>query len=252
MRFFLSLCFWIFLALSSIALFFGALALWLVTWPFDRNGRVLHLYTCFWGALYIYLNPLWRVRVEWAHRPDRKRPYVIVSNHQSFGDILVLDTTYLPFKWVSKLSVFRVPFIGWNAALNRYVPVVRGDKTSAERMIAACVRWIERGVSVFIFPEGTRSKDGQIGPFKMGAFIVAHRARCQVLPLVVEGTGEVLPKHGIVLRHRVDAVVRVLPPIDVSGHTSPEESAQVVRQAMVDEMERLRAERAARGLRSAS
>ena len=251
MRFFLSLCFWIFLALSSIALFFGALALWLVTLPFDRNGRVLHLYTCFWGALYIYLNPLWRVRVEWSYRPQssngRKQPFVIVSNHQSFGDILVLDTTYLPFKWVSKLSVFRVPFIGWNASLNRYVPVVRGDKASAERMTETCVRWIERGVSVFIFPEGTRSKDGQIGPFKMGAFIVAHRARCPVLPIVVEGTGEVLPKHGIVLRHRVDAVVRVLPPIDVSGHASPEESAQVVRQAMVDELERLRIERVSSG-----
>src|SRR5579859_7981309 len=99
MRFVLSVVFWTYLALSSVALFVVALALWLLTLPFDRNGRLLHLFTCAWGAHYLYFNPLWRYRVERLARIDRGRAFVLVSNHQSFGDILAIGGTYLPFKW---------------------------------------------------------------------------------------------------------------------------------------------------------
>ncbi len=234
-----SLAFWACFAASSMALFFGALVLWLVTLPFDRNGRALHLYSCAWAASYYYVNPLWRVRVS-GHRVDRNRPYVIVSNHQSMGDILVLFATYLPFKWVSKASVFKTPFLGWNMRLNRYVPITRGDKASVEKMAAACRAWLARGVSVLMFPEGTRSPDGEIQPFKVGAFRIAREAGVQVLPLVLDGTFETLPKHGFVMRKPSHARVHVLPPIDVAPFATHEEAGEAVRRVMAEELARMR------------
>ena len=239
--FVVSILFWTWFALASVVLFMGALALWLVTLPFDRNLRLLHLYSCFWAASFMYVNPLWRLDIK-GTRIDRARPFVIVSNHQSLGDVLVLFSTYLPFKWVSKTSVFKVPLLGWNMRLNRYVPVERGDKSSVEKMSAACRAWLGRGVSVLLFPEGTRSKDGLIQPFKVGAFRIARDAGIQVLPVILDGTATALPKHGLLLRGFSCCRVRVLPPIDVGSHATAEEAAESVRTVMIAELDRLRRE----------
>jgi 1-acyl-sn-glycerol-3-phosphate acyltransferase len=237
-----SLLFWLYLALTCIVLFAGALALWLLTLPFDRNGRLLHLYSCFWAASYLYVNPLWRLAIDRV-AVDRRRPFVIVANHQSFGDILVLYATYLPFKWVSKASVFKVPFLGWNMRLNRYVALVRGDRASVEKMSAACRAWLDRGVSVLLFPEGTRSPDGALQPFKVGAFRIAREAGVAVLPIVLDGTADTLPKHGFVLRARTTCRVRVLEPVDVAALPSVEEAADAVHAAMAAELDRMRSAR---------
>jgi 1-acyl-sn-glycerol-3-phosphate acyltransferase len=241
----LSIIFWSYFALSCMVLFAVALALALVTMPFDRNGRVLHLYTCFWAAHYLYLNPLWRLSVENAGSVDRKRAFVIAANHQSFADILVVSASYLPFKWVSKSSVFRVPFLGWNARLNRYVPLTRGDKASIERMAAECRGWLARGVSVAMFPEGTRSPDGALGAFKLGAFRIAREAGVPILPIVLDGTRNALPKHGIVIRESARCVARVLAPIDLAQFPTDEAAAEAVRAIMADELAKIRAERKA-------
>ncbi|WP_224243335.1 lysophospholipid acyltransferase family protein [Hyalangium gracile] len=195
-------------------LFLGALVLWLVTLPFDRNGRVLHLYSCFWAQLYMYVNPLWHLRVEGREHLPWKGAAVLVSNHESLGDILVLFGLYRPFKWVSKASNFKLPFIGWNMSLNRYVPLVRGDRESVGRMMAQCERWLARGVPVLLFPEGTRSPDGQMKAFKDGAFQLAVKMKCPVIPVVLTGTAKTLPKHGLKLQTRADCHVQVLPPVD--------------------------------------
>jgi 1-acyl-sn-glycerol-3-phosphate acyltransferase len=176
------------------------------------------------------------VRVEGARAVDRSQPYVIIANHQSFADILVLYATYLPFKWVSKSTVFNVPFIGWHMYLNRYVSLVRGDKASVEKMAADCKRWLARGVSVLIFPEGTRSKDGRLGPFKPGAFRIAREAGVKILPVVVEGTATTLPKHGIVIRGRSRCRVRVLPPVDPAPFESHEAAAEDLHNIMKSHM----------------
>ena len=241
MRAVFSVLFWAYFALSSMVLFLIALAIWLLTLPVDRNGRALHAYSCFWAAHYLYVNPLWRLTVEKRAPIDRSRAFVIVSNHQSFADILVLYGTYLPFKWVSKSSVFKVPFVGWNMVLNRYVPLVRGDKTSIEKMAAQCRYWLARGVSVLIFPEGTRSKDGSLGPFKLGAFRLAREAKVDVLPIVLDGTADALPKHGVVLSTRARCRVRILEPLSVAADPTDEAAAERVRALLAGELERLRA-----------
>ena len=213
-RLLFSIVFWIFLALSSVVLFAGAVVIWLLTLPFDRNGLVLHLYSCFWGQLYMYVNPLWRTRVEGREFLPWKGAAVLVANHESMGDILVLFALYRPFKWVSKASNFKLPLIGWNMWLNRYVGLVRGDRESVARMMAACERWLARGVPILMFPEGTRSFDGNIKAFKDGAFQLAVKLQCPIIPMVLTGTSRTLPKHGLVLDTRSDCHVQVMPPVE--------------------------------------
>lgn len=210
----LSALFWAFFALSCLPLFVGAVLVWLLTWPFDRNGRVLHLYSCFWAQVYFYLNPAWRLRVEGRERLPWHGAAVLVSNHASLADILVLYALYRPFKWVSKASNFRIPFIGWNMHLNRYVPLVRGDPDSTAKMVQACEAWLDKGVPVLLFPEGTRSMDGQMRAFKDGAFRLSLAKGCPLIPIVLAGTADVLPKHGLVLRQRANCRLRVLEPLD--------------------------------------
>jgi 1-acyl-sn-glycerol-3-phosphate acyltransferase len=211
----LSLAFWAFLVVSSALLFPVALVVWAVTAPFDRRLRVQHAFTCFWASLYSWLNPLWRVRVEGREHIRPNRTYVMVANHQSFLDILILFRLFRHFKWVSKAEMFRIPAIGWNMRLNRYVRLQRGQADSITRMMAACEAHLADGSSIMIFPEGTRSPDGRLKAFKHGAFTLAQRARVPLLPIVVEGTANALPKHGFVLRGRHAIRVRVLAEIPV-------------------------------------
>ncbi len=208
-----SLVFWTFLASSSIALFPGAVLLFVATAPFDRRLVALHRFTCFWASLYTWLCPAWRVEVRGRERIRPGVAYVMVSNHQSLLDILVLFRLFRHFKWVSKIENFRVPVIGWNMRLNRYVPLRRGDKRSIAEMMEACRRTLAEGSSVLIFPEGTRSPDGRLRAFKHGAFTLARETASPILPIVVEGTARALPKRGFVLQGRHRIRVRVLPEI---------------------------------------
>jgi 1-acyl-sn-glycerol-3-phosphate acyltransferase len=211
-----SLLFWVFLTLSSILLFPVAVLLWAVTAPFDRRLVLLHRFTCFWASLYTWLNPAWRVEVHGREKIRRDAAYVIVANHQSLLDILVLFRLFVHFKWVSKIENFRVPCIGWNMSLNRYIKLRRGSRESVAQMMRDCERTLAEGSSVMIFPEGTRSRDGRLQAFKPGAFTLAQRARTAILPIVVEGTARALPKRGFVLQGRHAIRVRVLDEIPYS------------------------------------
>lgn len=206
----LSLGFWIFLTTSSILLFPVAVTIWLATLAFDRRLFVLHRFTCFWGSLYTWLNPAWPVTVEGREKIRDDRPYVIVVNHQSLLDILVLFRLFRHFKWVSKIENFRVPCIGWNMSMNRYIKLRRGDRESVIQMMAACEKTIGEGNSIMMFPEGTRSVDGRLRPFKPGAFQIAKKTRVPIVPILLTGTGDALPKRGFVLRGRHPIHLRVL------------------------------------------
>ncbi len=220
----LSLVFWVFLVVSSIVLFPVAVLIWAVTAPFDRRRALLHRFTCFWASLYTWLNPAWRVRVEGRERIRPEAAYVMVANHQSLLDILVLFRLFVHFKWVSKIENFRVPFIGWNMALNRYIKLRRGSRES-----------VAHALQIMMFPEGTRSPDGRLRAFKPGAFTLAQRTGAPILPIVIEGTASALPKRGFVLQGRHAIRVRVLDEIPhASFATEPVEAVtEAVRERFV-------------------
>ena len=202
--------FWAFILVSSILLFPVALLIWAATVLFDKRLALLHQFTCFWASIYTWLNPVWRVTIEGRDKIRNGVAYVIVANHQSLLDILVLFRLFKHFKWVSKIENFRVPLIGWNMSLNRYIKLRRGDKESVDRMMVACEQTLGQGNPIMMFPEGTRSLDGQLKPFKHGAFTLAQRVRVPLLPIVIQGTSEALPKRGFVLRGRHAIHVRIL------------------------------------------
>jgi 1-acyl-sn-glycerol-3-phosphate acyltransferase len=224
--------------------FVGALVLWAATAPFDRRLRALHVYTCAWAAFYTYVFPYWTVEVRNRERIRRGDTYVLVANHQSLLDILVLFRLYKHYKWVSKIEIFRVPFVGWNMTLNRYIAIRRGDKGDATRMMDACGAALGGGSSIMIFPEGTRSPTGNIRDFRHGAFTLAWRHHVPVLPIIVDGTLDALPKYGLTLNDAAHIVIQVLDPIDPAGFADAEALRDHVRDVMVAELARLRASRA--------
>ncbi len=185
----------------------------LVTFPFDPNRRLLHYFASFWAMIYIHSIPGWRVRYEGLDNIDPSKTYVLVANHSSFWDIWVLYGIYKPFKWVSKESIFKVPFVGQNMMLNQYVEIKRGDLKSIKEMMTTCKNWLKRGASVMIFPEGTRSENGEIQNFRDGAFRLAVDCDVPVIPIVVKGTYEIYSKTAKSLKWNSDIVVRALPPV---------------------------------------
>jgi 1-acyl-sn-glycerol-3-phosphate acyltransferase len=215
-----SVAYWGFVAATMPFLFAGALAVLVGTAWWDRRRVALHLYSCAWATFYVVMNPLWRVRVEGRAHLPWSGPAVLVANHLSILDILVLYAVFRPFKWVAKAELFRIPIVGWNMAMNDYVRIRRGDPESVRRMMDHCRAHLARGTPVLLFPEGTRSPDGRLQAFKDGAFRLAFEAGCPVIPIAVTGTGEALPKHGLILRTRMRAVVRVLAPVPAAAHPS--------------------------------
>jgi 1-acyl-sn-glycerol-3-phosphate acyltransferase len=210
-----SAVFWAFILVTSVLLFPVAVLIWLVTRPFDPRTRALHAFTCLWASLYTWLNPVWRVHVTGRQHVRRGETYVMVANHLSLVDILVLFRLFVPFAWVSKEENFSVPFIGWNMRLNGYIPLRRGDKQSAAAMLDACRRTLRGGTSIMMFPEGTRSRTGELQAFRPGAFALASELGLPVLPIVLRGSGDALPTRGWVLRGRHVISVDVLPEVPV-------------------------------------
>jgi 1-acyl-sn-glycerol-3-phosphate acyltransferase len=188
--------------------------LWLVSRPFDRNravpGRFLRFVGVALGACY----PPWRFRVEGGWPAGG--PFVVVSNHQSMLDIVLLSRVPHEMKWVAKEVLWKVPWVGWLLRLSGDIPVRRGDRESGGEAVERARAYLASGMSVMLFPEGTRSRDGRLLPFKSGAFRLAVDAGVPVLPIVVSGTGAGLAKGGAAVRP-CDAVARLLPPVATAG-----------------------------------
>lgn len=189
-----------------------------VTMPFDP-GR----YAAGWlfrrlAVVHQTLNPMWRFRVRGEMPPDPRRPYVVVANHESFVDILLISHLPWEMKWLSKVEFFRFPAVGWLMRLAGDIPLVRGDRGSSTDALVLARKRLDQRVSVMIFPEGTRSGSGEFGAFRNGAFQLAIEARVPVLPLVVHGTRSALRKHDWRLGVS-DAEVRVLAPVSTETMT---------------------------------
>lgn len=213
----------------------------LVTAPFDK-GRywVGYLFRQI-GVVTATLNPLWRFRVTGTMPKDPRRPYVVVSNHESFVDILLISHLPWEMKWLSKVEILRIPILGWNMVLAGDVPVERGTRKSALKAMRRCQEVLANKVSVMMFPEGTRSETDEMLPFKEGAFRLAVDSGVPILPVVVRGTRSALPKHGWRFG-KSHAEVRVLEPIETASLTTRDVTAltEQVRNLISAERETMR------------
>ena len=244
-----SLWFWAYLMASLTVFWFAVVIPWLIITPFDRRRRFSHWYAYTW-ANHLQRASLWRIGVEHAERMRDDRAYVMVCNHQSSGDILALYSLRKQFRWVAKRVLFAVPFLGWMMAMAGYVGIKRGDPNSRHRMMRRCEEQLAMGNTVAIFPEGTRSEDGELKSFKVGAFLLACKTKTPVLPVLMVGTREALPRAGWIypLERMIYPVVRVLEPVDPArADHDPERLRDLVHEIMVEGLTQLRADIAARG-----
>jgi 1-acyl-sn-glycerol-3-phosphate acyltransferase len=170
------------------------------------------------GRVTATLNPLWKFSSAGTMPADPRRPYVVISNHESFADILLISHLPWEMKWLSKAELFKIPVLGWLMHLAGDVPVKRGFGPSAVEAITRCKEILACRVSVMIFPEGTRSETADLLPFKDGAFRLAVEAGVPILPLALHGTGTALRKHDWRFG-RSTAIVEVLEPIETAGLT---------------------------------
>jgi 1-acyl-sn-glycerol-3-phosphate acyltransferase len=214
----LSLWAWLVLILCILLWFPLLVLVRLLTLPFDRGAYAAGYLFRKIGPAMASLNPLWRFRYSGTLPADPRNPYVVVSNHESFADILLISHLPWEMKWLSKAELFRIPIMGWMMWLVGDIPVKRGFGPSAAEAMERCRRVLERRVSVMIFPEGTRSRTAELLPFKDGAFRLAIEAGVPLLPLAVSGTRTALPKHDWRFGRSV-AEVRVLEPVDTAGMT---------------------------------
>jgi 1-acyl-sn-glycerol-3-phosphate acyltransferase len=217
-RYAVSIWSWLVLIVCVIVLFPVMILLRLVTAPFDPGRYAVGRLFRWIGIVVQTLNPLWHFRRSGVRITDPRRPYVVVSNHESFADILLISHLPWEMKWLSKAEMFRIPVLGWMMSLAGDIPIRRGVGPSAAEALEQCRAVLGRHVSVMIFPEGTRSATGRMLPFKDGAFRLAIEAGVPVLPLVVAGTGTALPKKGWKMG-RATAEVRVLAPVPTDGLT---------------------------------
>jgi 1-acyl-sn-glycerol-3-phosphate acyltransferase len=232
---------WIWTATAALILLWVAFLA--IVRLFDRDPQRLRTARCFrrLGHAMARVNP-WRLHISGRERVEPGQVYVIVSNHQSFADIPVVSHVNIDAKWLGKAEMFRVPLIGWMLRMAGDIPVARGDRRKSAQALLQCARYLRHGCSIVFFPEGTRSRDGQVLPFNEGPFQLAIRERVPVLPLVVEGTGDALPRNSWLFGGSRDIHLRILEPVSVEGWTVKQsgELRDAVRGKMVDELNSLR------------
>ena len=224
------------LTLVLVTIFLVAtLLVWPFTVPFDRSRRAVHEISRGIAQAFFRLAPGWKTRVEGLENVDRRQTYVIVLNHSAMVDIPMLYWVHLNFRWVARDSLLKMPFIGWYMLLHGDILIPRDKPRKAASMVMNDGRkWLcERKVSVAIFPEGTRSKTGEVGRFKPTAFALAHEAGVGILPVVLSGS-RVIGKGGR-LPWRHDFRVQVLSPVSAEevAARDPKEVMEDVRERMI-------------------
>jgi 1-acyl-sn-glycerol-3-phosphate acyltransferase len=200
--------FWIIIILLSLVL--GTLAV--LARLFDSSNNLSHRVSSLWGRLLCTLNGI-QVDVKGLEHIRQDQAQVFIANHQGFFDIFALSG-FLPvqIRWVAKSSLFKIPFVGWAIAASGYIPVVRGNRKKSYQAFVATIEKLKAGNSIVIFPEGTRSEDGTIGPFKKGGLLLSVRSGAPLVPVTLLGTGNIIKKgSGIIRPGRIQIIIS--PPI---------------------------------------
>ena len=243
MRFLRSLVAWVVVGLATVV--FGVLAV--VTAPLPPRGEWFRRLSRGWSGIIFFFSGV-SVEVLHPERLVRDRSFVIAANHESFYDIPVLFSV-LPMatRFLAKRNLFRMPFLGWSMAAAGFVPVDRGERAHSRGVVDAALQGLQGGGSLVVFPEETRTRTGELLPFKSGAALFALKSGLPLLPIGMSGTFRILRRGGFfVTPSRV--VVAVGEPIEVVGRSTRERAA--LTEALRDGIARLRDEARAADIRS--
>jgi len=219
-----SILIWFVGILVTVLLFLVMAFVSMLFFPFDRKRKIAHAQCFWWTDVVTALNPYWDVKVEGLDNIDHKKTYVVVSNHQSLADIVLMYKTKMQFKWVAKESLFKIPVLGWNMLLARHIRLRRNEFSSIKKVYQEASQWLRSGVSVVFFPEGTRNNDSTVGEFQNGAFKLAIKEKVPILPVLIQGTRDAIPKGSWRFTTKISCVIKVMPSIDTSAYSSADYS----------------------------
>ena len=212
----LSTFIWIIMVLDTLVTFL----ILLILKPFDWNQTISYRVINLWGQLIVQANPLWRIKIIGREHIKNKKGYVLVANHMSLADIVCLYCIGKNFKWLAKESLFKIPIFGWSMSLLNYIPLERGAHGSIRDSFQKAQEWLAKDVPVLIFPEGTRSRSGELSPFKNGAFKLALLTGKPIVPIVIKGTRAALSRGRMTMSARVSGSVKIFPKIEVGSYSA--------------------------------
>ena len=161
----------------------------------DRHGKIAYKISRLWTWGILKIGGI-RLMVKGLEHLDSSRQYIFMANHQSNIDIpvLVQSLTKFELRWVAKKELLFVPLFGWAMWASKHIVVDRSNRSAAMTSLRKARERIEGGISVVVFPEGTRSSDGQFLPFKRGGFVLAVKTQTPVVPITINGSGTILPR----------------------------------------------------------
>ena len=207
--------------LDPLIFFYTAVcgALSLLSSFFDKDGRIQHGFARVWSKL-ILATSMSPVEVIGLEKLDLSRAYVYAANHISAMDIPVLYANLpIQFRIVAVIDIFRRPVVGWHLRRSGQIPIDMTTPRATFKSLHSGIEDLKQGLSVVIFPEGSRSKTGEINPFYNGAFYMATKAQVEVVPLTIVGTYEMLPINTFHIKPRKLKLI-VGEPIATQGMTT--------------------------------
>jgi 1-acyl-sn-glycerol-3-phosphate acyltransferase len=205
---------------ASVAFLFASFfycTIGILTWPISPSGKLYHWWIKMWARTVIAMARI-KMTVEGQENVDSTKTYVVMSNHRSNFDVATLFCSVpLDVVMVAKRSLGMIPILGWGLRLAGYIFI---DRTNRQAAVATLHRAAERlrgGQSIHIFPEGTRSFDSSLLPFKKGGFVMAIETGLPILPVGIQGTEHILRKDSALL-FSGPATVRIGKPIDTAPY----------------------------------
>lgn len=195
---------------------------------FDRSGDSVLVLARLWSRVLLASAGV-KVEVKTHARLDPTRPYVFMANHASMIDIWAMFVALpVPFRFIAKKQLRRIPLFGWAMAIGRFIFIDRQNAVAARRSIGEAAQRIRSGRSVVIYPEGTRTRDGRLLPFKKGGFHLAIDSGVEIVPVALHGTRALMPR-GAVLMRAGAIKVEVGRPIATAGLSAADREALIER-----------------------
>lgn len=208
---------------------------------FSRTGNGPHLLARLWANSILWVSRI-KVTVTGSgiEKLDPGRSYIYMANHQSNADIQVLlGRLPVQFRWLAKAELFKIPIFGRAMRGVGYISIDRSNRKSAFESLGKAAHTIRNGTSVMIFPEGTRSQDGRILPFKKGGFVLSVDSGVPIVPIIIRGTRDIVPKGNFLIRSAL-VTMEVLDPVETSGYTRKTKDALLkrIRSILIDNFEK--------------
>lgn len=234
-----SILLWLYWSTCIILCFFVVLVLYVITLPFDRYNRIPNKAVKMLAWIMMKVNPGWTFEITGADLSKLGKPTIVVANHQSFLDMPLSYMLPWTMKWVAKKDLFRIPIFGWIISMTGHLAIDRQSSRSVKKL-DKLLQPIKDGIPAMIFPEGTRTRDGNLQPFKNGAFKLAMRYNFNILPIALEGGYQAMPSGSWKVAKRQHFQLSVLDPVDSNEFESLEEFKKTVHSSIKRELADLR------------